>query len=221
MEAWKLGLKSVAVYRDGSKRTQPLSTSAARAAGEEAAARRRLPDERGPSPTSSASPATKATSPWACSRTGPRANCSSSCPRRARSISGLLDSFATAVSLALQYGVPLKVFVDKFSHGRYEPSGFTNNPQIRVASSITDYIFRWLALKFLPAAEARRPIGRQPTIAVAGSRLPAPPMAPRDQAAPSRPCQMDAPPCPDCGSLMIRAGSCFRCGNCGGTSGCG
>ena len=74
-------------------------------------------------------------------------------------VSGLLDSFATAVSLALQYGVPLKVLIDKFSHGRYEPSGFTTNPQIRMAKSITDYIFRWLALKFLPAGEG--PGGRR------------------------------------------------------------
>ena len=68
-------------------------------------------------------------------------------------VSGLMDSFATGISLALQYGVPLKVLVNKFSHSRYEPSGITNNPEVRFAKSITDYIFRWLALKFLPAGE--------------------------------------------------------------------
>ena len=107
--------------------------------------------------------------------------------------------------------------MDKFSHGRYEPSGFTNNPQIRVASSVTDYIFRWLALKFLPAGDGQGRAG-------ATSRcfpLSGPAVASRTRLAPIAPVPMDAPPCPDCGSLMIRAGSCFRCGNCGGTSGCG
>ena len=149
LEAWKLGLKAIAVYRDGCKRTQPLNTGkdekeeAIRAvqrlvASAARAARASCPTSAARSPTSSRSAATRATSPSACTRTARRARSSSRWRRRARTISGLMDSFATSISLALQYGVPLKVLCDKFSHTRFEPSGFTGNPEIPIAKSIDD-----------------------------------------------------------------------------------
>ena len=128
-------------------------------------------------------------------------------------VSGLMDSFATAVSLALQYGVPLRVLCDKFSHMRFEPSGWTGNARIGFAKSIMDYLFRWLDLRFLqgesqnlfevPVAQSGQMQHSDPVQALAGI------------------VQLeDAPPCLNCGSLMVRNGSCYRCMTCGSTSGC-
>jgi ribonucleoside-diphosphate reductase alpha chain len=124
-------------------------------------------------------------------------------------IAGLMDSFGIAVSLALQYGVPLKVLGDKFSHTRFEPSGWSTNPQIGYAKSLMDYIFRWLALKFLP------PTSPPPTGAAAMAPAPAHP-----EADPPGEEQTDAPTCKDCGAIMTRNGSCYHSANCGSTSGC-
>ena len=134
-------------------------------------------------------------------------------------ISGLMDAFATSISMALQYGVPLEALVEKFSHVRFEPSGFTKNQEIPYAKSITDYIFRWLASKFL-SQEHQADIGVQtqggkasePTAAAGGHAAPGSSASFRAQA--------DAPPCHYCGSIMTRNGSCYRCSNCGSTSGC-
>lgn len=127
-------------------------------------------------------------------------------------ISGLMDAFATAVSFSLQYGVPLKFLADKFTHVRFEPSGWTGNPQIPYAKSIMDYIFRWLGVKFLGpeygVTEAGETATLRPTEAEAQQKLPFLPVTP------------DAPLCAECGSIMTRNGSCYKCGNCGGTSGC-
>jgi ribonucleoside-diphosphate reductase alpha chain len=155
-------------------------------------------------------------------------------------ISGLMDAFATAVSISLQYGVPLADLVFKFAHMRFEPSGFTKHPQIRIAKSIIDYLFRWLALKFMPADQLRD-IGVLPEgmsnaggavngygqAAVAPAQAAVPPMAggsdagePASMHAISRDLFGDAPPCDTCGGLMVRNGTCYKCLNCGGTSGC-
>jgi ribonucleoside-diphosphate reductase alpha chain len=138
-------------------------------------------------------------------------------------ISGLMDAFATSISMALQYGVPLEALVEKFSHVRFEPSGFTKNPEIPYAKSITDYIFRWLASKFL-SAEEQEAVGVQ---AREGSLKPIPgPVTTAPLSAKSgslggaHRAQTDAPPCHYCGSIMTRNGSCYRCSNCGSTSGC-
>ncbi len=128
-------------------------------------------------------------------------------------VSGLMDSFATAVSLALQYGVPLRVLCDKFSHTRFEPSGWSGNPKIGYAKSLTDYLFRWLELRFLKGEQGllfELPKLAQPqrevTSAVEGL---------------GQVVELgDAPPCQFCGSLMVRNGSCYRCMTCGSTSGC-
>jgi ribonucleoside-diphosphate reductase alpha chain len=146
-----------------------------------------------------------------------------------------MDAFATAISLALQYGVPLEVLVKKFAHTRFEPSGFTKNPEIPIAKSITDYIFRWLASKFLNASaqEAVGLVRREPVTETEGSAA-APPEVegPRTSTPtiPLRPIesqtritfqgQEDAPACSDCGSIMVRNGTCYKCLNCGSTSGC-
>jgi ribonucleoside-diphosphate reductase alpha chain len=128
-------------------------------------------------------------------------------------ISGLMDSFATSISYCLQYGVPLKFLVDKFAHVRFEPSGWTGNPKIPYAKSIPDYIFRWLALRFLGAEEA--------PVVEAGETPMLRPTEPDPQQALPFPAQAsDAPLCSECGSIMTRNGSCYKCANCGGTSGC-
>src|SRR5919198_1234098 len=139
-------------------------------------------------------------------------------------VSGLMDSFATAISLSLQYGVPLKVLVDKFSHTRFEPSGFTGNPNIPIAKSITDYIFRWLSLKFLPSDELPEGL-KQELAALPAEGRAAPKATAAEKPAGSKATatwlnQQDAPPCHTCGAIMVRSGACYKCSNCGATSGC-
>ena len=132
---------------------------------------------------------------------------------------------------SLQYGVPLEVLVKKFAHTRFEPSGFTKNPEIPIAKSITDYIFRWLASKFLSGTqqEAIGIVRRDPVIEIEAAPAPAITPAPstsKPAAVDSNPIkisfvgQEDAPACADCGSIMIRNGTCYKCLNCGSTSGC-
>ena len=125
-------------------------------------------------------------------------------------VSGLMDCFATAVSLALQYGVSLKVLCDKFSHTRFEPSGWSGNPEIGYAKSFMDYIFRWLRLKFLPP-NSPPPTGAEGELS---ALVPASPLGDGSGSDP------DAPVCNQCGAIMTRSGSCYRCANCGSTSGC-
>jgi ribonucleoside-diphosphate reductase alpha chain len=311
LEGWQLGLKAVAIYRDGCKRSQPLSTrrdSATAAAGPAGPAGAAGSLAASP-PAGAAKPAggaaqaapvlTFAAPPTP--QTGPAPQPAHpavlqerravrrklSDERRAithkfsinehegyitvglyddgqpgeiflvmakegSTISGLMDSFATSISIALQYGVPLQTLVDKFSHTRFEPSGFTKNPEIPIAKSITDYIFRWLASKFLSreGKEAAGVILREPapeTGAAAGSNssytplqttmplagggrlephgqaMPAAQPAPAIHVGQARPVylyQQDAPSCHECGAIMVRNGSCYKCVNCGSTSGC-
>lgn len=127
-------------------------------------------------------------------------------------ISGLMDSLAVAVSLTLQYGVPLQFLVDKFAHVRFEPSGWTGNRQIPYAKSIVDYIFRWLGIKFL-GPEYGTGDGEVTSGAI-GAKTDS------KQSLFFGGAITDAPACVECGSIMSRNGSCYKCGNCGGTSGC-
>ena len=146
-------------------------------------------------------------------------------------ISGFADAFAQAVSYALQYGVPLQALVDKFSHARFEPSGMTKNPEVRFAKSIVDYIFRWMAAKFLsPEAQFRAGVNnREETTVTTPEQLPLDVKATVPSSSPSTPSrssfaaiqnQEDAPPCSTCDSIMVRSGACYKCANCGTTSGC-
>jgi ribonucleoside-diphosphate reductase alpha chain len=128
-------------------------------------------------------------------------------------VSGLMDSFATAVSLALQYGVPLQVLCDKFSHTRFEPSGWSGNPKIGYAKSLMDYLFRWLDLRFMK--------GEQGILFEKQNDTALPPETGGVAKALGQVVGLgDAPPCQICGSLMVRNGSCYRCLECGSTSGC-
>jgi ribonucleoside-diphosphate reductase alpha chain len=130
-------------------------------------------------------------------------------------ISGLMDAFATAISIALQYGVPLPALVEKFSHTRYEPAGFTRNRRIPYAKSVTDYLFRWLASRFLEE-DACEAVGVLPSSATRQS-TPVQHKATVERGS----SQQDAPACSTCGDLMVRSGSCYSCFGCGSTSGCG
>jgi len=138
-------------------------------------------------------------------------------------LSGIMDAFALSVSISLQYGVPLRALVDKFVNSRFEPSGFTGNPRIRYAKSVVDYIGRWLGGKFIspdyldhdgPAMEEadtaqRAPVSRA-AVKLGEQETTTPPRAQID----------DAPYCSECGMLMTPNGSCYKCSNCGSTSGC-
>jgi ribonucleoside-diphosphate reductase alpha chain len=314
-----MGLKAIAIYRDNSKRSQPLNTGKKKDASEAGAAvsvapivvteprpyRRRLPAER-----------TAITHKFDISGhegyitvglypDGQPGEIFLKMAKEGSTISGLMDTFATTVSVALQYGVPLHDLVHKFAHVRFEPSGFTANPEIPIAKSIVDYIFRWMGSKFLPpedratlglvdrsaiaetsvqplnlglggtggissartsgsgsspvAEPASPPSGTTAVAAPEEAAKSAPPArensdTPRNTAAPisgngngsgSAPgsngngkprttlsslgigkgqvtfaAQADAPSCAECGSIMVRNGSCYKCLNCGSTSGC-
>ena len=131
-------------------------------------------------------------------------------------VSGLMDAFATVVSLALQHGVPLSVLCGKLSHTRFEPSGWSGNPKIGYATSLMDYLFRWMELKFLKSEQGEL-FGSRPA-----SIDPVPP--PNGKGAVEALGEVvqlgDAPACNICGALMVRSGSCHRCLTCGSTSGC-
>ncbi len=239
-EGWRLGLKAIAVYRDGCKRSQPLSTSkeeakvAVPAPAEEAAvaaaprpARRKLPDERHAITHKFSIAGHEGYITVGMYEDGKPGEIFLVMAKEGSTISGLMDAFATSISMALQYGVPLEALVEKFSHVRFEPSGFTKNSEIPYAKSITDYIFRWLASKFL-SAEHQQAVGVQTTeaslkphsgpVVASGIQVDRAPEAGGPLAAMRA--QSDAPPCHYCGSIMIRNGSCYRCANCGSTSGC-
>jgi ribonucleoside-diphosphate reductase alpha chain len=246
LESWRLGLKAVAVYRDGCKRSQPLSTSkeedkgkalavGTAAAAEPRPARRKLPDERHAITHKFSIAGHEGYITVGMYEDGKPGEIFLVMAKEGSTISGLMDAFATSISMALQYGVPLEALVEKFSHVRFEPSGFTKNSEIPYAKSITDYIFRWLASKFL-SAEHQEAVGIQPSEGslkpLAGLPAPARPAAP-SAAAPAASAsgtstsaigafkaEADAPPCHYCGSIMTRNGSCYRCANCGSTSGC-
>jgi len=239
MESWKLGLKAVAIYRDGSKRTQPLNTSKDKKEEKKAAAvevkesrplRRKLPDERRSITHKFDIAGHEGYIIAGMYEDGQPGEIFITMSKEGSTISGLMDSFATAISIALQYGVPLRSLVDKFSHMRFEPSGFTKNPDIPMAKSIMDYIFRWLATKFLDG-DAQQEVGvvkpeTEVNVTVGKKVIPINGQAPRGGAPVASISsitslyQQDAPPCPDCGAIMIRSGACYKCLNCGAVSGC-
>ena len=268
VQAWKLGVKAIAIYRDNSKRIQPLET-ARRVDG------KKLDDATPPAAPGHTSPldeptiVDKAASPPAYRRhrlptnrnavthkfsiaehegyltvgeydDGSPGELFIQVSKEGSTVSGLMDTVGALVSVALQSGVPLETLVRKFSHTRFEPSGWTGNPDIPFASSILDYVFRWMGNRYLPsddadvaAAQGRLPIsgaaiGKAPEGAAAQAESADVPLHLTNQPLPQQPenatgafqNQLDAPPCPDCGSVMVRNGSCYRCFNCGATSGC-
>ncbi len=235
LESWKLGLKCIAIYRDGCKRSQPLSTSLDKekkvAEVEYRAVRRRLPDERKSITHKFDIGGHEGYLTVGMFEDGQPGELFVTMAKEGSTISGLMDAFATQTSYALQFGVPLKFMVDKFSHMRFEPSGFTKNKEIPIAKSIVDYIFRWMASHFLPVED-------QDEAGVVRRDAPVTPVAPADPkpitggselkviATPSSGVQKiafintDAPACPDCGAITVRSGSCYKCLNCGATTGC-
>jgi ribonucleoside-diphosphate reductase alpha chain len=239
IEAWRLGCKAVSIYRDGSKRTQPLNTSSEQRAPAAQPVRRKLPDERASITHKFDIAGHEGYITAGLYDDGTPGEIFLVMAKEGSTISGFADAFAQAISYALQYGVPLQVLVDKFSHVRFEPAGMTKNPQVRIAKSIVDYVFRWMAAKFLSPEEKFRvgvngveqgahhdpAVGANPAFHTAttgngatnGSSANG---ASRGAVYATIQSQEDAPPCPSCGSIMIRGGACYKCANCGTTSGC-
>src|SRR4029077_19703164 len=242
LESWKLGLKCIAIYRDGCKRSQPLSTSLAKekkavepsAGPEYRAMRHKLPDERKSITHKFDIAGHEGYLTVGLYEDGQPGELFVTMAKEGSTISGLMDAFATQTSYALQFGVPLKFMVDKFTHMRFEPSGFTKNKEIPIAKSIVDYIFRWMASHFLPVedqdevgiirredATAQAPIA-DPKPAEPEYKVIATPKTINGISSPKLTFVNtgDAPACPDCGAITVRSGSCYKCLNCGATTGC-
>ncbi|EKD33522.1 MAG: hypothetical protein ACD_76C00009G0002 [uncultured bacterium] len=248
MEGWKMGIKALAIYRDGSKRQQAITTTtqkdsksakeSAPASEQYAPRRRRLTDERRSLTHKFSIGSHEGYITVGLYDDGTPGEIFITMSKEGSVMAGLMNSFATSVSLGLQYGVPLRVLVNKFVHVRFEPSGYTNNPQIRIAKSIIDYIFRWMAMKFLPI-EDQTSLGIQ----VPKTEAELDDVAQKDQKSEKTDetvqaklfdssknatasltatfdNQSDAPACDTCGSIMVRNGACYKCLNCGCTSGC-
>ena len=240
IDSWRIGAKAVSIYRDGSKRTQPLNTSRDKqpAAGEGAGLaqphRHRLPDERQSLTHKFDIGGHEGYITVGLYEDGQPGELFLTMAKEGSTISGFADAFAQAISYALQYGVPLQDLVDKFSHVRFEPSGMTRNADIRFAKSIVDYIFRWMAVKFLsPEAQFRAGVNNREEVTTpeqltldvkemagtSGTTGTTGPVRTKSMFAAIQN-QEDAPPCSTCGSIMVRSGACYKCSNCGTTSGC-
>jgi ribonucleoside-diphosphate reductase alpha chain len=248
MESWKLGLKCIAIYRDGCKRSQPLSTSRSDAKTADAKApaavetpteprpvRRRLPDERRSLTHKFDIQGHEGYVTVGLYDDGTPGEIFLTMAKEGSTISGLMDAFALQTSMALQYGVPLRMMVNKFSHVRFEPSGFTKNAEIPIAKSIIDYIFRWLASRFLdPEDQEAVGILRRDPKPAAPKENPSEPAVSEPRPATSAAngtagsgtqkltfvVNADSPACPDCGAITVRSGACYKCMNCGSTTGC-
>ena len=275
VQAWKMGLKCVAIYRDGSKRSQPLNTKKTNEGGDKSAAaatavtapldarikdleelvtqlraesgkplRRRLTDTRHALTHKFDIAGHEGYLTVGLFENDQPGELFITMAKEGSTIGGLMDSIGTLTSMALQYGVPLEALLRKFAHQRFEPSGFTKNPEIRNASSITDYVFRWLALQFIPGyRESVNPGRTQPELAMPGLieemkkkvNRPVPELQIADdtdvvEVKPGNghhktltsmiTNQQDAPTCPSCGHVAVRNGACYKCLNCGESLGC-
>ncbi len=245
IDGWKMGLKAVAVYRDGSKRTQPLNTSieGTKDKAKEEAAEDKVPQ---PAPFRRRMPLTRQSITHKFEVAGHEGYLTVgmyedgtpgelfiTMAKEGSTVGGTMDAFGTAISLCLQYGVSIDELCKKFAHSRFEPSGFTKNPDIPMAKSIVDYIFRWLAITF-PNGRARNyvPLDESPAAAPVLAAAPTLPSAAALQQAESAGgvetkvdaqfshYQEDAPACDLCGAITVRNGACYRCYNCGNSMGC-
>jgi ribonucleoside-diphosphate reductase alpha chain len=261
LQAWKLGLKAVAVYRDGCKKSQPLSAAGTKTAESSGrvgtgaspvqvleeedlnapprAVRHKLQEERASITHKFKVGDHEGYITVGLYPNGEPGELFITMAKEGSTVSGLVDSFALAVSIALQHGVPLKLFCEKFAHTRFEPSGWSGNPDIGYAKSIMDYIFRWLQLRFLTGQQQMlfenlrlRPAGALPSAEGVGDTNGSVPQL-RSENRELRTGSVhaadalssivdlgDAPSCSFCGSIMTRNGSCYRCMSCGSTSGC-
>jgi ribonucleoside-diphosphate reductase alpha chain len=222
IEAWKLGLKAIAIYRDGCKRSQPLATEAdseiAKAAVAAQLHRQKLPDTRESVTHKFSVGGHEGYITVGQYENGQPGEIFVTLGKAGSTLCGFADAFATAISFALQHGVELRFLVDKFTHVRFEPSGFTGNQEIPIAKSIVDYVFRWLARRYLPAEE--HPEEPTTTLNENGFEAQAAGDTLKDREHAVFIAQADAPPCHECGSIMVRNGACYACANCGATSGC-
>ncbi|MDQ4082149.1 MAG: vitamin B12-dependent ribonucleotide reductase, partial [Actinomycetota bacterium] len=238
VDAWKLGVKAIAIYRDNCKLAQPLSKKpdGALAAAPapvplEKPARRRLPDDRTEIGRKFRVGDYEGYIHVGLFDDGTPGDVFVDIAKEGTTLAGLMNSFMISVSLGLQYGVPLEVYVSKFSHMRFEPSGQTNDPDLRVAKSLVDYIFRWLGKKFLDAdtqqelgimsSEVRRRLAQAEDV-LEGRLTEAEetrPAASPGQAALFNAWE-DAVECAKCGGRMVRTGSCYTCRDCGNNTGC-
>ncbi len=278
IEGWKLGLKAVAIYRDGSKRSQPLNTSKTNGLTaqietatkeidtlnlrileleaeiqemrkrSETPARHRLPDTRRAITHKFDIAGHEGYITVGLYEDGAPGELFITMAKEGSTIGGLMDTIGTLVSLAFQYGVPLETLVKKFAHQRFEPSGFTKNPDIPIAKSIADYLFRWLGCQFIPGYREEN------TPHTAQTELPLKEVAEQEKQAVNRPVQelaqtgdiperpmtrqgggmtavqqlsktvqhfmQDAPVCDTCGAITVRNGACYKCLNCGNSMGC-
>jgi len=276
VEGWKLGLKAVAIYRDGSKRSQPLTTSKNNNSGQSEVAakevellksrilelegeihglrqrsatpaRHRLPDTRQAVTHKFDIAGHEGYITVGLYEDGSPGELFITMAKEGSTIGGLMDTIGTLVSLAFQYGVPLDTLVKKFAHQRFEPSGFTKNSDIPIAKSITDYLFRWLGVQFIPGyRDANAPRANQP-------ELPLKEISEQEKNVVNKPVQeleqtgevpvrpsgnghdlsavqklsrsvehfmQDAPTCDTCGAITVRNGACYKCLNCGNSMGC-
>ncbi|HUX08025.1 MAG TPA: vitamin B12-dependent ribonucleotide reductase [Acidobacteriota bacterium] len=227
MEAWRLRLKAVAVYRDGCKRTQPLNAGKENKAAVEdyRSVRHRLPVERQAVTHKFEIGGHEGYITVGTYEDGNPGEIFLVMAKEGSAVSGLMDSFATGISIALQYGVPLKVLVNKFIHTRFEPSGWTKNRQIPHAKSVMDYIFRWLSSKFLTLEEQAEVgvinyVASDDGLSVPDDSVEISLVKNDDGNGHAFINQEDAPPCSICGMIMVRNGTCYKCMNCGTTEGC-
>jgi ribonucleoside-diphosphate reductase alpha chain len=240
-ESWKLGVKAIAIYRDNCKVAQPLSgkkddgaqtTFVSALPPAPLTQRRRLPDDRTEVGRKFRVGDYEGYIHVGLYEDGTPGDIFLDIAKEGTTLAGLMNSFMISVSLGLQYGVPLEVYVSKFAHMRFEPSGMTNDPDIRVAKSIVDYVFRWMGKKFLTvdqqeeigilSAEVRARLAESYRN---GGDAPAAPAAPAVEAATPGQTALfnafeDAQECAKCGGRMVRTGSCYTCRDCGTNTGC-
>jgi len=247
MESWKLGLKAVAIYRDNSKKSQPLNAGGDKDKKEKAAEavtaavvepmqrelfaraqREKMPAERASVTHKFSVGGHEGYITVGLYEDGRPGEVFIKMSKEGSTLSGVMDGLALTVSIGLQYGVPLKVFVDKLLNTRFEPSGITANANIRFVSSVLDYIARWLGGRFISSdylklnGAAAEAIATAPVLAAPAmppAVKPADPAATASSKTPSN-AHEGAPTCSECGMLMVPNGACYKCENCGSTSGC-
>ncbi len=238
LDGWKMGLKAVAIYRDGSKRTQPLNTSRINDKKDPMIAKAEELISAKPAPFRKRMPQTRQSITHKFEIAGHEGYLTVgiyedgtpgelfiTMAKEGSTVGGTMDAFGTAISLCLQYGVPVVELCKKFAHSRFEPSGYTKNPQIPMAKSTVDYIFRWLELTFpdgkVAGARVVAPAAKAEAPAVSHAKAePAPTDKSTKLGEQFAHYSEDAPACDNCGTITVRNGACYRCHNCGNSMGC-
>ncbi|HMP73781.1 MAG TPA: vitamin B12-dependent ribonucleotide reductase [Kiritimatiellia bacterium] len=240
LEGWRLGLKALAIYRDGCKRSQPVNTGKKKeeekkkeepvitAVSKPRPLRRRMPSTRRSVTHKFDIAGHEGYLTVGLYDDGKPGELFITMAKEGSTVGGLMDAFGTAISMCLQYGVPVKSLVEKFAHTRFEPSGFTKNPDIPIAKSLPDYIFRWLGMTFMDGY--KEPATTKAIEAEDLASVPAPDPVEPSPASPAAAksridaqfehMMEDAPVCDSCGSITVRNGACYRCFNCGNSMGC-